>query len=99
MQLKELDGWLVATFQRALKLRATLLLEKGFDRRDQFPFNVHGDNFLERCARNHIHGRQLLKIPSFLRVYQAVKLGLVSSGIVATMNPGTRRYPSDSRST
>jgi len=95
-QLRELDGWLLATFDRALKRRAALLLEKGFDRRDQFPFNVHGQELLKQCARATIHGKRLLRIPSFLRLYIAIKKGLAAKGIEATMNPHIRRYPSGS---
>lgn len=96
-QLRHLDGWLLATIERALKLRSRLLFQKGFNVKSQFPFNVRGSELLRRCARERIHGKRLLRIPSFLRVYKAIKQGLVSSGIVATMNPRTRRYPSDSR--
>lgn len=96
-QLRELDGWLLATFERALRLRAKLLLDKGFDRRNQFPFNAAGKALLEACARQTIGHSRPLRLPSFLRVYLAVKLGLISSGIVATMHPGTRRYSSDQR--
>jgi len=96
-QLKELDGWLLATFDRALKRRAALLAAKNFDRSNEFPFNVHGKELLERCARERIFGKRLLRLPSFLRVYRVIKKGLAAKGIEATMNPRTRRYPSDSR--
>jgi hypothetical protein len=35
---------------------------------------------------------RLLTIPSFLRIYRALKRGLVMSGIEGTMNPGSNTY-------
>jgi RNA-directed DNA polymerase len=94
-QLKALDGWLLAVLNRSVKLRSDLLLERGFDVRQQFPFNAVGDGLLNACREQLVSGKRLYKIPSLLRIYRAIKQGVITGGIVATMNPRARRYPSD----
>lgn len=94
-QLKDLDGWLLSTLNKSLNLRAELLQQRGFNVRGQFPFNSIGEGLLEACGQQVVSGRRLYKIPSFMRIYRAIKHGLVTGGIVATMNSRSRRYLSD----
>ena len=47
-QLKALDGWLVSTIGRSLRLRSKLLKRWGYDRSTIFPFNVQGNEIPKR---------------------------------------------------
>jgi hypothetical protein len=94
MQLRELDGWLVSILHRSLGLRAKLLKKWGFNVYKNFPFNVEKDNIVEVFSKKEIghKKKRLLQIPSFLRIYMAVKKGLIDTGIEKTMNPSGGYY-------
>ncbi len=91
-QLKELDGWLVATIYRSLRLRRKLLKKWKYDRSHQFPFNVPQPSLVSECRKQFIDGKRLLEIPSFLRIYKVIRKGLLTSGIEEVMNPNTNLY-------
>jgi len=93
-QLKELDRWLISTIIKVLKNRQTTLSRSisSFNP-NQFPFNLSKDDLLRRCKTlkiNEIKG--LLEIPSFLRIHNALKLGLENEGIERVMNPQSGYY-------
>jgi len=91
-QLKELDAWLVGTLHRCLRLRAKLLNAWGHPRFADFPFNVPHNRMIPEFRKIRIGQKRLLTIPSFLRIYRALKRGLITSGIEGTMNPGSNAY-------
>jgi RNA-directed DNA polymerase len=91
-QLKSLDGWLLSTIYRCLKLRAQLLHSHGYNRFNQFPFNLTRDELLRECRLQLIDNKKLIQIPSFLRIYEAIKKKLTDEGIDQTMNPGSELY-------
>lgn len=86
-QLRSLDGWLVAVIHRCVAKRASLLRHWNFDRDNQFPFNVTKAEIVARCATPVVHGKPLLSIPSFLRIYRAIQKGVVAGGIEASAPP------------
>lgn len=93
-QLKELDKWLLSTVINILKLRKQILIEKvkHFDE-DQFPYNNKKDSLLRNCKSIIIGGKKgLLEIPSFLRVHNAIQIGLINEGIEKVMNPQSGYY-------
>lgn len=93
-QLQELDRWLVSTIMNTLRLRRKLLSlhVSSFDR-NQFPFTADKDTLLERGKNIIIKGKKgLLEIPSFLRIHNAMKIGLVNEGIERVMNPQSGYY-------
>lgn len=94
IQLKELDGWLVSVIHRSLKLRVKLLEKWKFKVAHNFPFNVERENLVEEFAKREVgpQKKRLLQIPSFLRIYMAVKKGLTDTGIERTMNPSGGYY-------
>ncbi|WP_347836457.1 hypothetical protein [Gracilibacillus sp. JCM 18860] len=93
-QLKQLDNWLISTILNALKKRNKLLAKRGgLDRSNQFPFNMNGHSLLVECKKRRIKGKKgLMEIPSFLRIYNAIKENVVTIGIEGTMNPKSNNY-------
>ena len=91
-QLKELDSWLMFTILNCLKARKEKLIEEGY-RTDFFPFNITKDNLIRVCRNKSIHGKRgLIQIPSFLRIYKAIKKGILEDGLEKTMNPCSNQY-------
>lgn len=92
-QLKYLDKWLVSTILNTLKKRKKLLVKWGYNRSNQFPFNVGGNQLLTECKGRRIKGKKgLMEIPSFLRIFNAIKENVVTIGIEGTMNPKSNSY-------
>ena len=91
-QLIALDGWLLSTIYRTLQLRSKLLVKHGFNKRQQFPFNVQRDDLVKACDKRIIMGKKLLEIPSFLLIQKALEKGLRESGIERVMNPDSLDY-------
>src|SRR5690606_23890199 len=93
-QLLSLDKWLVSTILNVLALRKRILLSKvsNFDD-DQFPYNNTKDNLILNCKNISISGKKgLMEIPSFLRIYNAMQIGLKNEGIERVMNPQSGYY-------
>ena len=94
-QLKKLDEWLISTIMNILRLRRKLLTKifpKDFDPY-QKPFVFDKNQLISYCKNTTIDGKRgLLDIPSFLRIHNALKLGLINEGIVRVMNPKSGYY-------
>lgn len=93
-QLLELDKWLVCTIMNILKLRKNILLASvgNFDP-NQFPFNANKTKLINDCKTIAIKNRKgLMEIPSFLRIYNAMQIGLKNEGIERVMNPQSGYY-------
>ncbi len=92
--LKELDRWLLSTLLNIIELRRKKLiaLVPSFAH-SQPPFELGKEDLLEYC-KSTVIGRKpgLLEIPSFLRIYNALKLGLLNNGIEVVMNPKSLYY-------
>jgi len=91
-QLTMLDGWLLSIIHRSLKLRATLLVSRGYRVNHNFPFNQTRKSLLDECSKKKISGKTLLEIPSFLLIHKAMQKGLLESGIERIMNPDSLDY-------
>ena len=91
-QLKNLDGWLVTSIYKAINIRGKLLKNWGYNRDQNFPFNVSRNNILSELEKQKIHGKKLLKLPSFYFIYQALKKGLLDFGVEGVMNPASNTY-------
>jgi len=93
-QMTSLDGWLVNAVFKAVQKRSKLLIFHRQPRVHSFPFNVSRKNLLKGCNRSKVHGKRLLKYPSFLTIYQAMKKGLVEEGIsgITDSNANTYNY-------
>jgi hypothetical protein len=92
-QLRQLDGWLLSSIYLALKKRQKLFKRFRYDVGGQFPFNLSRQELLNECKRKEYGGQQgLMAIPSFLRIYKAIKKGLQDEGIEETMNPTSNIY-------
>ena len=91
-QLRALDGWLVSTIHRCLKLRGKLLKEWGYDRWGNFPFNVPKEEIVAQFKRHKVGQRPLLEVPSFTLIQRALQKGLVNRGIENVMNPESTAY-------
>lgn len=92
--LKDLDKWLISTILNAIEHRRKLLVQKVPGFLDyQPPFKL-SKNDLIAYGKNTIikNKRGLLEIPSFLRIYNALKLGILNDGIERVMNPRSLYY-------
>ncbi|WP_425638821.1 reverse transcriptase domain-containing protein [Algoriphagus yeomjeoni] len=93
-QLQNLDKWLLCMISSTLNRRQKQLkiINPGWNNR-QFPFNRPTDLLLEECRVTLVTGRKgLLKIPSFLRIHNAIQIGLKNEGIERVMNPHSGYY-------
>ena len=87
-QLKELDRWLIKTIINTLRLRQTLWMTHNYNVATYFPFTLTIMNIIEECKNKNINEKiGLVRIPSFLSIYKAIKLGIINEGILNTMNP------------
>ncbi|MCT1538768.1 MULTISPECIES: reverse transcriptase domain-containing protein [Lysinibacillus] len=92
-QLKELDRWLVCTILNAIKKRKKLLFNHGHNNLNSFPFNANSTLLLSICKRAIINGNKgTMEIPSFLRIYHAIKLNVKTVGIEKTMHINSNKY-------
>lgn len=81
-QLKQLDGWLEHAVFCTLKKRAKLFGQHGLNMvANNFPFNVPQKDILTEFDSVCVGKKKLYKIPSFMRIYEAMKKGVVSDGI------------------
>lgn len=88
-QLKELDKWMISAILKSLKLCFKEI--KPIER--DFPFNLDDKNIISICRdKKSEGGKRLYETPSFLRINQAIKLGLKNDGIEGTMNKNMRTY-------
>jgi hypothetical protein len=94
MQMKYLDRWLVSTILNVINKRKKLLLNHNPNfNTNQFPFNCNKDTFLSECKNKVINNRKgLMQIPSFMRIYQALRIGIINEGIEQIMNSNTYYY-------
>lgn len=93
-QMRYLDRWLISTILNTINKRKKLLLAHNPNfNTNQFPFNCNKDDFLS-ISRNKIINKKkgLMQIPSFMRIYKALKIGLVNDGIEQIMNSNTYYY-------
>ena len=82
-QLKELDGWMVHTVYHAVQKRLKLFQEHGIRRLPpRFPFKVPHDTLVEDFSNKHYKGkRTTYRLPSFMRIYRAIKRGVTDDGL------------------
>lgn len=71
-----------------LRRRAKLFISHGYQiNLNSFPFNLNQENIIDTCQKVAVNGKiGLVEIPSFLRIYKAIKLGLNNDGIEYVMN-------------
>ncbi|MEN6328626.1 MAG: reverse transcriptase domain-containing protein, partial [Syntrophomonas sp.] len=94
-QLQQLDGWLVSVIIKYLKKRY-LILEENELPVPNIPLTSRA-GFIEYCSRQIINNKtQLLKIPSFIRIYQAIKKGINTQGLSGIINPQNAAYEYES---
>lgn len=93
-QMKELDNWLVSTILNVLNLRKKLLVTHVANFNVfQFPFNYDKDELVEICRESFVYGKKgLIELPSFMRIYKAIKKGVMTEGIEKVMNPNANIY-------
>jgi len=91
-QLKSLDGWLVNAVFKAVQKRSRLLTNHKQPRNHMFPFNATSKELLMGCKSTRVNRMKLLKIPSFLTIYHAMKRGLDEYGVVGITNPNANFY-------
>jgi hypothetical protein len=88
IQMKELDKWLVSTILNTLRKRQRLLLRIGYPA-NFFPFDLSSTNLINLCKTTR---NGWLQIPSFLRIYLALQMGVKNLGIEQVMNPESKYY-------
>ncbi|WP_081941948.1 reverse transcriptase domain-containing protein [Spirochaeta lutea] len=91
-QIRDLDGWLVNAVFKAVKQRAKLLERHNLSRSHIYPFKASRKDLLAYCNRTIVKKKHLLKIPSFMTIYKAIKKGLIESGIEGIIDPLKDNY-------
>lgn len=91
-QMKSLDGWLVNAVYKAVQKRSKLLVLHNQPRNHMFPFNANQKELLIGCNKHRIHGEKLLKIPSFLTIYEVIKKGLKEVGVLGVTHSDVYHY-------
>jgi RNA-directed DNA polymerase len=94
LQMMELDAWLISTILNTLNLRKKHLMRHYpalvFT---NFPFNQTKDDLITHCKSERIFNKKgLMQIPSFLRIHNAISMGLVNEGIEKIMHPDSVKY-------
>jgi hypothetical protein len=93
-QMLGLDKWLLSTILNVLNKRKKLLLVHipTFNT-NQFPFNCKKNELVEKCRISMVNGKKgLIELPSFLRIYRAIKKGVLNDGIEKVMHPNSNMY-------
>ena len=86
-QLKTLDGWLLSSIFMTLKKREKILINNLHHVSSQFPYNLLKNQLIDACKTQSYRGiAGIMEIPSFLRIYKAIKKGVLNEGIDETMN-------------
>lgn len=91
-QLRELDGWLVTSIYTAMKKRGHMLASHKFSCWHTMPFSLNKNQFVEYCNTTRIKKKRLLKVPSFMKIYHAMKKGLVEFGVSSITSPMADSY-------
>ena len=91
-QLRELDGWLVSTIYKIVKKRGYEFAAHSLPCWHTSPFNLSKGDFIKYCSSTKIKNKKLLKIPSFMKIYHAMKKGLIESGVASITSPLADNY-------
>jgi retron-type reverse transcriptase len=91
-QLKELDGWLVATVFHAVRERSKLLLSHGYNVAENFPFVAPRTHMVALYRAQTVNRRRAYELPSFTLLYQALTQALTENGIERVMNARSISY-------
>lgn len=75
-QLKSLDGWLISTIHRSLKLRESLLVKNGYISPNKYSFSLN-----KKTLINELNKYKYYEIPSFMLIYEALNVGIREEGI------------------
>jgi RNA-directed DNA polymerase len=97
-QLRDLDKWMVSTILKVLHRRLSLFHAHGHTQisGSRFPFNCTSLDLIPRCLETPASGnRGTYQIPSFLRIYRVIKLGLQNEGIEWVMSQESPSYNYD----
>lgn len=97
-QLRSLDKWMVSTILNVLRKRLRLFHKHGINKLQStdFPFSCTDQDIIQTCKQKIApSGKGNYQIPSFLRIYRVIKLGLKNEGIEWVMNPNSNPYDYD----
>jgi len=91
-QLKELDGWLERTLFNSIKKREKYFNGVGSNIVDVFPYYLNRNDFLSGSRKMIYNKADLFKVPSFMLVYSAIRIGVERDGVAKIMNPLSNVY-------
>lgn len=91
-QMKSMDGWLVNEIYKAVQKRSRQLTNHSMPRSHSLPFSASRKELVGYCDSQLIHGKKLMKIPSFMTIYNAMKKGITESGILSVTDPQSDNY-------
>lgn len=94
IQMKALDAWMLSSILNVLRLRLKLILiSNPAYIASNFPFLVNKDEFVNYCKKKRVFGKPgLMQVPSFLRIYNAIRKGVINEGVEAVMHPSSINY-------
>lgn len=92
-QLKSLDGWLVSSLHRAIKLRAKLLINNNYIVSGKYAFPLDKANLVIGLNRNKGNKyRRNYEIPSFMLIHKALEVGIKKEGLSKIMRLDIPEY-------
>ncbi|WP_068475053.1 reverse transcriptase domain-containing protein [Saccharicrinis aurantiacus] len=93
-QMVELDKWFLSTVLNTLNKRKKILITHNSNFNvNQFPFDCDKNDLIEKCRTTPIYGKKgLIELPSFMRIYKALKMGVTNEGIEKVMHPKSSIY-------
>lgn len=91
-QMRRLDGWLVNAIYKSVKKRGRLLASHRLDRSHSLPFRADQNELKVYCSKQIINGKRLMKIPSFMTIFNAMQKGLKEMGVAGIVDPISDSY-------
>lgn len=82
-QLRELDGWMVHTVYHTIQKRLALFAKHGITYPEYFfPFNVSKNDIVTSFEDTYFKNTlSTYRLPSFMRIYRAIKRGVTDGGL------------------
>jgi len=86
-QLEDLDGWLISTIHRCIKLREKLLVQNQYIRPNMYSFSLNKKILLKQLNKSNYY-----EIPSFKLILEALQKGIKNNGLPNIIRYDTYNY-------
>lgn len=86
-QLESLDGWLISTIHRSIKLRESLLVKNGYISPNMYSFSLKKEKLVQELNESKYY-----EIPSFMLILKALQIGIKEEGLPNMIRYGIYDY-------